>query len=50
MKNIVTPATLINAPITSSRVIFCLKIIKEGMIIKIGTIDIIVEAIPVAVY
>ena len=44
-----TPKTVINEPITSFIVIFSLKRKIAGGIIKIGTMDIIVEAIPVVV-
>lgn len=50
MKKSATPITLTKAPIISNVVTFCLKIIIDGRIIKTGTVDIIVEAIPAEVY
>lgn len=49
IKNNAIPITLIVAPIISLIVIFCLKKIIAGGIINIGTVAMIVDAIPVAV-
>ena len=50
IKNRITPPTAITAPITSLIVSLSFKNITAGGIIKIGTIDIIVDATPVVVY
>ncbi len=48
-KNKVTPANEITAPRSSVRLNFSLNIKTEAGIIKIGTIDIMVDAMPVVV-
>ena len=49
-KKITTPVTDITEPIISITLTFSLKRIIDGGIINIGTIDIMVAAIPVEVY
>ena len=49
-KNRITPITLTTEPIISLAVILCFNKKIDGGIINIGTIAIIVEAIPVEVY
>ena len=49
MKKKDTPAIQIIAPSTSIHVTFCLKKIIAGGIIRTGTIDIMVDAIPALV-